>query len=87
MNCLWQAADRKLEPALRIRLSQQAGAAAMKAARTAPTDYECWLWLGRAQLVLGDRELARICLGRAQDVAPPGMEIERIAPPLHREQE
>ena len=87
VNCLWQAADRKLEPALRIRLSQQAGAAAMKAARTAPTDYECWLWLGRAQLVLGDRELARICLGRAQDVAPPGMEIERIAPPLHREQE
>ncbi len=70
VNSLWQATDRKLEPALRIRLSRQAGAAAMKAVQTAPTDYECWLWLGRAQ-----------------DIAPPGMEIERMAPPLHREQE
>jgi len=87
VNSLWQATDRKLEPALRIRLSQQAGASAMKAAQTAPTDYECWLWLGRAQLVLGNRELARLCLGRAQDIAPPDMKIEQMGPPLHRERE
>ena len=78
VNSLWQAADRTLDPALRIRLSEQAAAAAIAAAQLAPSDYECWLWLGRAEMVLGKLPLARLCLGRAQDIAPPGMKIEPL---------
>lgn len=78
INSLWKAADRKLDPALRIRLSEQAAAAAIEAAQTAPADYECWLWLGRAELVLGKPSVARLCFGRAQDLAPPGMKLERL---------
>jgi hypothetical protein len=80
INSLWQAADRNLDPALRIRLSQQASAAAIEAARMAPADYECWLWVGRTQVVLGKPALARLCFGRAQDLAPPGMKLERLPP-------
>jgi hypothetical protein len=80
MNSLWQAADRNLDPELRIRLSEQAASAATEAARTAPADYECWLWLARAELVLGKPALARLCFGRAQDLAPPGMMLERMPP-------
>ena len=80
VNSLWQAADRQLAPALRVRLSEQATAAAVRAAQAAPADYECWLWLGRAELVRGKQATARLCFGRAQDLAPPGMELERLPP-------
>ena len=83
VNSLWQAADRALDPTLRIRLSEQAAAAAIEAAQTAPADYECWLWLGRAELVLGRPALARLCFGRAQDLAPPGMKLDQL-PSIHR---
>ena len=78
VNNLWQAANWHLDPDLRVRLSDQASTAAIRAAQAAPSDYECWLWLGRTELVLGKPSAARLCLGRAQDLAPPGMKVEQL---------
>ncbi|MCK4376443.1 MAG: hypothetical protein KAX19_13990, partial [Candidatus Brocadiae bacterium] len=68
-----------LDPMLRLRLGEKAVAAAALAARAAPSDYETWLWLARAQTSIGLWEQAQVCLRRARTLAPPGMEL-RIYP-------
>lgn len=71
----WSTAD-NLDPLLRLRLGEQAVRAAMLAVRAAPSDYEPWLWLARAQASLGLWKQAQLCLRRAQDLAPPGKKLE-----------
>ena len=71
----WSTAD-DLDPLLRLRLGEQAVRAAMLAVRAAPSDYEPWLWLARAQASLGLWKQAQLCLRRAQDLAPPGKKLE-----------
>ncbi len=63
--------DVQLIPELRIQLATQALKAAGKTVCLAPSDYEYWLWLGRAYGIMGNSEAARICLARALELAPP----------------
>ena len=69
------AGDDRLDPLFRLRLGEQAVRAAVLAVRAAPSDYEPWLSLARSQAAIGLWEQARRCLARAQDLAPPGMEL------------
>ncbi len=73
---LWRTANYGLPPDLRIRLAAQAERAALLAVCKAPSDYEYWLWLGRALTVQGQPYLAGLCLARARALAPPGMPLE-----------
>lgn len=74
---LRNAAEWELPPELRIRLAAQAETAGLLAVRAAPSDYEYWLWLSRALRVNGKPLPARIAMGRARDLAPPGLRIEQ----------
>jgi len=76
VRSLRYAADRNLPPEQRIRLSEQAKEAGLLAVHAAPSDYEYWLWLAHAQRVAGEPLHAKISLGRANDLAPPGMNAE-----------
>ena len=66
---------KELEPTLCLRLGEVAVQAAALAVRAAPSDYEPWLCLAQAQYVLGLRLQADLCLKRAQELAPPGMQL------------
>jgi len=68
----------ELDPLLRLRLGEKAVRAAALAVRAAPSDYEPWLWLARAQAALGLWEQAQLCLKRAQALAPPGTALELL---------
>lgn len=72
LRCLRQD---EVNPDLRIRLAEQAGRAARAATEAAPTDYEAWLWLSRSERILGRHEESAACFARAQQLAPPGMEL------------
>ena len=76
VTCLRWSADSDLDPLLRLRMGEVAVRAAVLAVHAAPADYEPWLWLARAQASLGLWEQGRLCLERAQQLAPPGMELE-----------
>ena len=71
-TCMLWSADEDLDPLLRLRLGEKGVTAAALAVRAAPSDYEPWLLLARAQASLGLWEQARKCLARAQELAPPG---------------
>lgn len=66
----------ELDPLLRLRLGEKAVRAAALAVRAAPSDYEHWLWLAHTQAALGLWDQAGLCLNRAQELAPPGEELE-----------
>ena len=66
----------EVNPELRIRLVEQAGRASRTAVEAAPTDYEAWLWLSRSERILGRYDEAAACFARAQQLAPPGMELQ-----------
>ena len=67
---------REVQPDLRIRLVEQAGRAARAAAESAPADYEAWLWLARAEGILGRKDEAAACMARARQLAPPGSRLQ-----------
>lgn len=73
---LWRTANPALSPELRIRLARQAELAAVLAVYSAPSDYEYWLWLGRALTVQNQPYLSGLCMARARALAPPGMPLE-----------
>ena len=75
-SCLWRVGQSDLEPDLRIRMADIARHSAVNAVQAAPSDYEGWLWLARAENILGRARNASLCLGRARDLAPPGMRVE-----------
>jgi tetratricopeptide (TPR) repeat protein len=74
----WSGAE-GLDPLLRLRLGEKAVRAAALAVRAAPSDYEPWLWLARTQAALGLWEQAQLCLERAQELAPPGEELQLLS--------
>ena len=78
VTCLGWSQDSDLDPMLRLRMGEKAIAAALLAAHAAPSDYEPWLALARAHISLGLWGQGRICLRRAQDLAPPGMELDPL---------
>lgn len=80
VSCLRWSGREELDPLLRLRLAEKAMRAATLAVRAAPSDYEPWLWLARAQAALGLAEQAQLCLQRAQELAPPGMQLQLLAP-------
>lgn len=75
----WSGSD-GLDPLLRLALGEQALRAGLLAVRAAPSDYEPWLWLARTQAAIGLREQAQLCLQRAQELAPPGSELQLFRP-------
>ena len=77
-SCLRWVGREELDPVLRLRLAEKAVQAAMLAVSAAPSDYDNWLWLACAHAVLGLWEQADICLNRARDLAPPGLELELL---------
>jgi hypothetical protein len=77
--CRAWSADTALDPLLRLCLGEKAVTAASLAVRAAPSDYEEWLSLARAEATLGMWRQAQVCLARAQDLAPPG-KVLQIAP-------
>ncbi len=78
IQSLWRVGDYEYTPELRLTLASQAARAAWLAADAAPSDYDCWRWLARTQIVLRQDAQARLCLGRARDLAPPGMNLEKL---------
>ena len=80
VSCLGWSARQELDPLLRLRLGEKAMRAAVLAVRAAPSDYEPWLWLARTQAGLGLQEQAELCLRRAQELAPPGSDLELLRP-------
>jgi Flp pilus assembly protein TadD len=85
-DALWEVAvsslrwsgREELDPLLRLRLAEKAARVAALAVHAAPSDFESWLWLARAQAALGLAEQARLCLTRAQALAPPGAALELL---------
>jgi tetratricopeptide (TPR) repeat protein len=75
---VWSAAG-SLDPLLRLRLGETAVTAAALAVRAAPSDYEDWLLLARAEASLGLWEQAQLCLTRAQELAPPGKVLQIVS--------
>jgi hypothetical protein len=67
----WSARE-ELEPLLRLRLAETALESAELCVRAAPSDYLSWLYLARAQAVLGLPAQARASFDRARKLAPPG---------------
>ena len=80
VSCLRWSAEQDLDPLLRLRLGEKAVRAAALAARAAPSDYEPWLWLARTQAALGLLDQAELCLKRAQELAPPEMDLQLLRP-------
>lgn len=76
VSCLFWSDSEELDPLLRLRLAEKAVGAAALAVRAAPSDYEHWLWLAHTQAALGLWDQAGLCLNRAQELAPPGEELE-----------
>ena len=74
-GCLQWTQDGDLDPLLRLRVGEVAHRAALLATVVAPSDYESWLWLARTHASLGLPTQSRLCLDRAQELAPPGMAI------------
>ncbi|MCK4282830.1 MAG: hypothetical protein KAX44_00830 [Candidatus Brocadiae bacterium] len=72
VNCLSWAGNEKLDPMLRLGLGERALRVAALGVRAAPSDYEPWLWLARAQASLGLWEYSELSLRRAGELAPPG---------------
>ncbi len=75
------ATAKEMDAALRLRLADTAVEAAALAVRAAPTNFEAWLWLAQTQAAIGLAEQARLCLERAQALAPPGRKLKLIAGP------
>ncbi|MFH0953721.1 MAG: O-antigen ligase family protein [Verrucomicrobiota bacterium] len=67
-----------VKPATRVRLASEADRAVWGAAASAPSGYESWLWLGRAEAVMGRKAAARLCLERAWQLAPAGTTFEKL---------
>jgi len=65
----------EVSPERRIRLARLAGELGARAAVRAPANYECWLWLSRAERVAGSRRRASAYLRRARALVPEGMII------------
>ncbi len=70
---LRQLGHPEIDASFRIRLADQAARAAAAAVRSAPSDYECWSWLGRAEAIQGHSDRARICQAKARELAPRGL--------------
>lgn len=89
--CLWWSGEGQVAPTERLRLGERAARAAALAARRAPSDYEPWLWLARAQASLGLEPQARLCMARALHLAPPDVRREvtphATRPPRQRDDE
>ncbi len=72
VKCLSWAGNEKLDPMLRLGLGERALRVAALGVRAAPSDYEPWLWLARAQASMGLWEHSELSLRRAGELAPPG---------------
>ena len=75
VECLPWLSERHLDPEIRLEMARRATQAAIYATDLAPSDYECWLWLGHLQGLLGRRNRSDACYSRAQALAPPGAEL------------
>lgn len=64
----------------RILLAELADAAAERAIRIAPTDYEPWLWRARMLALRGDEQEAKSYLLEAARLAPAGLELVMYGP-------
>lgn len=76
VTCSRWSQDADLDPLLRLRMGETAARAAVLWVRAAPSDYEPWLWLARAHAALGLNAQSRLCLERAQQLAPRGTRLE-----------
>ena len=78
MSCLRWVGREELDPVLQLRLAERAAQAGMLAVRAAPSDYDNWLRLARAHAALGLWDEADMCLNRARQLAPPGLELQLL---------
>jgi len=67
--------EEKLHPVLRLRLAENAVSSAALAVQAAPSAYEFWFLLARAEASLGLAGQAEMALKRAQELAPPGRKL------------
>lgn len=73
--------DTRLAPEVRIALADQALMLTALAVQAAPTDYEYWLWLGRAAFIGNQPRAAAACLERARQLAPANQPVYLYLPP------
>lgn len=80
MTCSRWSQNEDLDPMVRLRMAEMSVQAAFLAVRAAPSDYELWLLLARTHASLALSGQSRICLKRAQELAPPGMQFKSSQP-------
>lgn len=76
VSALRWSRDRELGLTLRLHLAEEAVQAALLAVRSAPSDYEPWVCLAQSFAAVGLGDYSRLCLKRAQELAPPGMKLQ-----------
>ncbi len=70
----WSLSE-KIDIELRAQLAQKALQVSALSVYYAPTDYLGWLWLGRAQVVQGQWANGALCLERAKELRPYGLDV------------